>query len=255
MVGDTGQIKEQIAEHNGENTGAIPIPGEDTTTKPKDEATSVPKDEAISIPKEEVTTKPKEDITERIDDKSWETSNLYPPMITPEKGENTMENVTIQQPEKDEGEYNISYAGLEEWLLQQQERLWAREDQIRKETQEREDNAYQRAVADARKAGINVNLMDIQPATSGGGISSGTAIYSGMLENAMSGHSSRFINSQNIGSQEYIAELTNATKILEAQINNNFKGSENEKNRILELIEEIINGAAMIYAFKKGSAK
>lgn len=47
---------------------------------------------------------------------------------------------------------------------------WQREDTIRKETQEREDTAYQRAVEDMRKAGINPNLIGINPASSGGGI-------------------------------------------------------------------------------------
>lgn len=47
---------------------------------------------------------------------------------------------------------------------------YSREDEIRKETQAREDTAYQRATEDMRKAGIDPNLHGVTQATSGGGI-------------------------------------------------------------------------------------
>lgn len=52
-----------------------------------------------------------------------------------------------------------------------QKAIWEREDAIRKHVEEREDNALQRWVADARKAGINPNLaLGATGAASGGGI-------------------------------------------------------------------------------------
>lgn len=64
-----------------------------------------------------------------------------------------------------------------ERILAKQERdeQWAREDAIRKETQEREDSAYQRAVEDMKKAGMNpAAVSNISGASSGGGITSAT---------------------------------------------------------------------------------
>lgn len=52
---------------------------------------------------------------------------------------------------------------------------WAREDAIRKETQEREDNAISRKIADMRRSGVNVNLAySMNGAESGGGITNAT---------------------------------------------------------------------------------
>lgn len=57
---------------------------------------------------------------------------------------------------------------------------WA--DQKITEQREREDSAYQRAVADMRKAGINPNLMNVQPAASNAGNTSGMEGIENMLE-------------------------------------------------------------------------
>ena len=62
-----------------------------------------------------------------------------------------------------------------------QKEQWAREDAIRKEVQQREDNAYRRATSDMQKAGINPNLVNVQPAQSGGGIAQSTGINYSML--------------------------------------------------------------------------
>lgn len=103
------------------------------------------------------------------------------------------------------------------------EQLWAREDAIRKETQEREDTAYQRAVEDMRKAGINPNLAGVSPAGSGGGITQATG--QGLISTEMSGII-----------QEAIA-----------QINNTVKADENQKNRISDIIKTL----AMYFIIKK----
>lgn len=103
------------------------------------------------------------------------------------------------------------------------EELWAREDAIRKETQEREDTAYQRAVEDMRKAGINPNLAGVSPAGSGGGITQATG--QGLISTEMSGII-----------QEAIA-----------QINNTVKADENQKDRISDIIKTL----AMYFILKK----
>lgn len=101
--------------------------------------------------------------------------------------------------------------------------LWEREDAIRKETQEREDTAYQRAVEDMRKAGINPNLVGINPANSGGGIISATG--------------------QNLISTEMSGIVSQAI----AEINNTVKADENQKDRISDIIKTL----AMYFILKK----
>lgn len=44
------------------------------------------------------------------------------------------------------------------WYLDRRNEEWAREDKLRKEQQDRDDNAYQRMVKDMRAAGINPNV-------------------------------------------------------------------------------------------------
>lgn len=103
------------------------------------------------------------------------------------------------------------------------EELWAREDAIRKETQEREDTAYQRAVEDMRKAGINPNLVGVSPAGSGGGITQATG--------------------QNLISTEMSGAIQEAI----AQINNTVKTDEKQKDRISDIIRTL----AMYFILKK----
>lgn len=104
------------------------------------------------------------------------------------------------------------------------QKIWDREDAIRKETQEREDTAYQRAVADMRLAGINPNLTGVQPAQSGGGITNATT------------------NESNINTQLQII----AQKAI-AEIEKDVKLSEGEKNRATSIIASaIIAGARLL---------
>lgn len=103
------------------------------------------------------------------------------------------------------------------------EELWEREDTIRKETQEREDTAYQRAVEDMRKAGINPNLTGVNPANSGGGITQAT------------------------GQQSITTEMSGIINQAIAEINNTVKADENQKDRISDIIKTL----AMIVLLKK----
>ncbi len=105
--------------------------------------------------------------------------------------------------------------------------LWEREDKIRKETQAREDTAYQRAVEDMRKAGINPNLVGVNPAASGGGIIQASG------QNLITTEMSGIIN-------EAIAE-----------INNTVKADEGQKNRITDIIRSLAQMIIMVKLAKR----
>jgi hypothetical protein len=112
--------------------------------------------------------------------------------------------------------------------IEDQERLWAREDKIREHIEAREDSAYQRAVEDARKAGINANLIDLNPAQSGGGISSA----SGM--------------DYTLQQEEYDRETQ---KIIQA-IANEFQMNENQKDRLSDLLGRLLGAGGTIAGAK-----
>lgn len=103
------------------------------------------------------------------------------------------------------------------------EDAYQREDEIRKHVEQREDTAYQRAVADMKAAGINPELLGVSPAAAGGGITSATRKdYS-----------------------VYTAKMQAQYSLLEQEIQNNFQGSQNKKDRILDIVKSIVNGAFM----------
>ena len=107
------------------------------------------------------------------------------------------------------------------------EELWKREDEIRKETQEREDTAYQRAIEDMRKAGINPNLVGVNPAQSGGGII------------------------QASGQNLITTEMTGLINEAITEINNTVKADEGQKNRITDIIRSLAQMIIMIKLAKK----
>lgn len=142
--------------------------------------------------------------------------------IVPEITDKTNENI----------ESAINFANLEDiynQLKADRNEQWAREDAIRAETQAREDNAWQRSIEDARKAGVNVNLMNMTPAESGGGIT----------------------NASGIDYSTLAAQLNKEGSILEALINNEFKEDENTKDRLNNLISSIISTISMMFVMKK----
>lgn len=117
---------------------------------------------------------------------------------------------------------------LKESLSTDQKELWEREDAIRKHIEEREDSAYQRAVADMKKAGINPELLGVHPASSGGGITSASRLDNSLLNTDLSGAYSELI----------------------AQLNNNVKIDENQKDRILSIVNNFVDLAGRILMFK-----
>ena len=104
--------------------------------------------------------------------------------------------------------------------------LWAREDEIRKETQAREDTAYQRAVEDMVKAGINPNLIPVNPAQSGGGVTAATGI-------------------EQAG---YGTDVSAMIDLLSQEIENAFEGKENQKDRFNQILSSVL--MALIFKSK-----
>lgn len=99
------------------------------------------------------------------------------------------------------------------------EKYYEREDAIRKETQEREDTAYQRAVADMRKAGIDPNLVEVSPASSGGGIT----------------------NATQKDLTRYSTEMNVVMSLLMQQIENEFKADQATKDRVVNSINNALS--------------
>lgn len=143
------------------------------------------------------------------EEKKEEDKQIIPPI----PGENEIKDETDKNTETP-----INSVDMMSWLEEQQKKQWEREDTIRKETQAREDNAYQRAVEDMRKAGINPNLMNVQAAASGGGITNATGLESGI----------------------YSAETNKIVTLIEQEIENAFKEDENAKDRITDLIGGLV---------------
>lgn len=117
---------------------------------------------------------------------------------------------------------------LKESVSNDQKELWEREDEIRKHVEEREDSAYQRAVADMKKAGINPELLGVNPANSGGGITQASRLDTSLLNTDLSGAYS-----------ELIAKLNNEVKI-----------DENQKDRILSIVNNFVDVAGKLLLFK-----
>ena len=94
---------------------------------------------------------------------------------------------------------------------------WERADQIRAETQQREDTAWQRSVRDMVKAGINPNLVNATPAESGGGI----------------------IATGNTTAEGLTTQITETVGLLEQLIEQNFEGNQNAKDRAIKAISSL----------------
>lgn len=187
----------------GTGTETIPIPGTETGTETGTED--------IPIPDTNVAEK-----EETIPPTNNEIKDMYP------GGQ-----MDIQDKTNENQEFNLDgiFEDYFDRIREEQQIAWDREDAIRKETQEREDTAYQRAVKDMQKAGINPNLMNVQPASAGGGITQ--------------------VNSQT--AQGIREAMTNTAGIIQHMIDNNFKGDENEKDRFMQSITSLVALAAMFF--------
>lgn len=94
-----------------------------------------------------------------------------------------------------------------------------REDEIRKETQAREDNAIQRQISDMLKAGVNPNLLsNITGSASGGGIMNATMPNTTLQT----------------------AELNAMIQSTLNEINNTVKMDENQKDRVNDILRTLL---------------
>ncbi len=156
-----------------------------------------------------------------VDAISKGVDDYYKPDLFPDNNNN--EN-------KDNTSFDISVinSDLKESLSSDQKELWEREDAIRQHVEEREDSAYQRAVADMKKAGINPELLGVNPANSGGGIIQASRMDTSLLNTDLSGAYSEMI----------------------AQLNNEVKVDENQKDRILSIVNNFVDVAGKLLLFK-----
>lgn len=142
--------------------------------------------------------------------------------------------IPIINQEQQEGSFNVQQwiDNVEEWRNEQ----WAREDAIRKETQEREDSSLQRWAEDARKAGINPNLaIGAQGAPSGGGITNSTGIDTSLIGNAMDGNIETFIQENQAVIDKALMELEQA-----------FEKGQNNTDRVIEIIGDLLRLGGMV---------
>lgn len=168
-----------------------------------------------------------------------ETAGTPTPEPTPEQPKKEEEKEPIIPPSepsiKDETGTNIenqvNSLDMMAWLEEQQKKQWEREDTIRKETQEREDNAYQRAVKDMQKAGINPNLMNVSAAASGGGITQATGM----------------------NYEPYQIEMDKYVALLEQEIDNAFKEDENAKDRFADILGKFIQTFSFVLMMKRNT--
>lgn len=122
------------------------------------------------------------------------------------------------------------------FALTQQQMQWQREDAIRKETQEREDNAITRKVEDMLRAGINPNLaLNMTGAESGGGIQQATGIDTALVREKMNELNEKDIETLKAGFNKSLQEIINS-----------FQGDQKEKDRIAGLIDKVVNIASII---------
>lgn len=149
------------------------------------------------------------------------------PQITAQNQENGMGTYVEQAPTIESGANNSNniITSVQDNATQMLDKYWEREDTIRKEIQEREDTAYQRAISDMRKSGINPNLVGINPSNSSGGLTNATRVEelgSTVLNNA---------------TQEKIAQMQRVFEEWETTIKNDTTISEGAKDRYIEVIK------------------
>ncbi len=138
-------------------------------------------------------------------------------------GTTETEDNSINQNGVNELNYEEAYKMLKEY--------WQREDQLRQESYTRDDTAYQRMIKDMWKAGINPNLVNI----------SGTPNYIG---------GSGYTNATKADYTPTALTLQRDLGLLEQAIQLEFQGDENNKNRLMQLVNTLGTIASVLFLKK-----
>lgn len=167
--------------------------------------------------------------------KSGETTtpqNNAPNTNIPGETEQPLQGIPgIQDKTEDNIETPIGNSStLDEWKkILEDERKWREEQQ--KHIEEREDTAVQRWVADARKAGVNINLLN----------SIGSASSTGL--------SSEMVNTSNA---ELLKQIETYSQEMQQLIELNWSGDEKSLDRFTSIFEAILQIGSMALFMRKG---
>lgn len=173
-------------------------------------------------------------------------NNLIKNELEKKEAEERAEAIKNQMPQiQDTTDMNetgtINFSDYMDWIKQDTAERRAYQDKIRKETWEREDNAYQRAVEDMKKAGINPNLFgSFAPSASGGGLVTDTGANWDPLSEANKQQLSYFEKEMDKLMQEYQIAMDQA-----------FQGDQNAKDRAIEIFKGLMQFAGLA-TLKKG---
>lgn len=137
---------------------------------------------------------------------------------------------------QDGGEGAFDIKGWQDWATKMRDEQWAREDELNKRLEERQDSEMQRWAEDARKAGININLaLGAQGAESGGYVTSSTGIDTSTLTESMSAEKEKILQESQAIIDKGLQELAQA-----------FEKGENDKDRITSIITTITSAIGNI---------
>lgn len=214
-----------------DTTNPLYIPPAEELTKPNENEISNPG--TTDIPSD-LTPPMIEVLPENITKPETNTEKEVPKVEDVPKVETGTENNVKPEPEppiiiqEEEKVTDDTFNNLEnvitpfdplKWAEEQQAKMWEREDAIREQTRYDQQHAYEYAVRDMERAGINPNLLgNITPAGSGGGITNATPADTALAQK----------------------QMEKDMELLKQAIDNAFKGEQNQKDRIWSLIEKVL---------------
>lgn len=147
-----------------------------------------------------------------------------------EKKEEQIGNPIIDSTEENVENSISAYDNIERYMKlfqEQQDKYIALQEKWRAEDQERADNAYQRAIKDMYKSGIDPNQIgNVTPAEVGGQVQ-------------------QPFNGITTGLQ---TALSKEMEVLQTMIENSFKGDENDKDRFTDIFNKVLGVVAILGA-------
>lgn len=147
-----------------------------------------------------------------------------------EKKEEQIGNPIIDSTEENVENSISAYDNIERYMKlfqEQQDKYIALQEKWRAEDQERADNAYQRAIKDMYRSGIDPNQIgNVTPAEVGGQVQ-------------------QPFNGITTGLQ---TALSKEMEVLQTMIENSFKGDENDKDRFTDIFNKVLGVVAILGA-------